>query len=81
MGHKLNEQAIHFEVMIQKHRPDLLEKKGALLPHRKDIRLLDANDERRTVADILTEQGVMKEGDETLVYDRVAHRNLRDKEN
>jgi hypothetical protein len=52
-----------------------------LLPHRKDIRLLDQNDERRTVTDILTEQGVMKEGDETLIYDRVAHRDLRDKEN
>jgi hypothetical protein len=58
-----------------------LEKKGALLPHRKDVRLLDENDERRVVADILTEQGVLKEGDETLVYDRVAHRSIRDKEN
>lgn len=58
-----------------------MEKRGALLPQRKDIRLLDDNDERRTVADILTEQGVLKEGDETLVYDRVAHRKLRDKEN
>ncbi len=58
-----------------------MEKKGALLPHRKDVRLLDENDERRVVADILTEQGVLKEGDETLVYDRVAHRSIRDKEN
>ena len=58
-----------------------MERKGALLPHRKDVRLLDENDERRVVADILTEQGVLKEGDETLVYDRVAHRSIRDKEN
>lgn len=52
-----------------------------MLPHRKDVRLLDENDERRVVADILKEQGVLKEGDETLVYDRVAHRSMRDKEN
>jgi len=45
------------------------------------VRLLDENDERRVVADILKEQGVLKEGDETLVYDRVAHRSIRDKEN
>ena len=58
-----------------------MEKRGALQPQRKDIRLLDEDDERRTVADILTEQGLLKDGDETLVYDRVAHRKLRDKEN
>ena len=55
-----------------------MQKRGALLPRRKDARLLDENDERRTVVDILTEQGVLKEGDDTLVYDQVAHRKLRD---
>jgi len=48
---------------------------------RKDIRLVDANDERRVVHDVLKEQGLLKEGQGTVVYDKVAHRDQVDKEN
>jgi hypothetical protein len=66
-------------------RPDLMEKctqsANAALLRRKDIRLVDPDDERRAVKDILTEQGLLKEGQETIVYDKVAYGHLRDKEN
>lgn len=59
LSSKLNEQAIHFEVLIQKMRPDLMEKCTAsaneALRRRKDIRLIDQDDERRAVKDILME--------------------------
>ena len=84
LSDRLNEQAIQYEVLIQKLRPDIREKtmkartaQGA----RKDSRLLDANDERRVVHDVLKEQGLLKEGQGTVVYDKVAHRDQVDKEN
>ena len=84
MSRKLNEQAIHYEVLMQKLRPDILEKRmKALKEPRKDIRLIDAKDEREVVKNILKEQDVLKEGKETIIYDKVAYRDkeLQVKEN
>lgn len=69
---KLNEQAIHYEILIQKLKPDILEKRMKSLQAqgtRKDIRLVDASDERQVVKDILKEQGLLREGQSTEVYD------------
>jgi len=69
---KLNEQAIHYEILIQRMKPEILEKRMKALHEqgtRKDIRLVDANDERQVRKDILKEQGLLREGQSTSVYD------------
>ena len=81
---KLNEQAIHYEILLQKLKPDILEKRMKSLHEqgtRKDIRLVDANDERQVVKDILKEQGLLKEGQSTDVYDKIVRQDQLDKEN
>ena len=40
---------------------------------RKDISAADEGDVRKVVPGILQEQGLMEEGQSTIVYDRVAH--------
>lgn len=65
LGNQLNEQAIHYEVLMRRLRPDLLERRLKALEQmqaRKDIRLVDENDERNVVPGILTEQGLMEGG-------------------
>lgn len=71
----LNEQALHYELIVQKLRPDILEKRMQAMKKngdRKDLRLLenDVNVEK----DILIEQGVLKPGQETVIYDKVVNR-------
>jgi hypothetical protein len=43
------------------------------MKERKDIRLVDPDDEREVVKNILKEQGVIKE--DTIIYDKVAYRD------
>ena len=45
------------------------------MKERKDIRLVDPDDEREVVKNILKEQNVIKEGQETIIYDKVAYRD------
>lgn len=77
VGEQLNEQAIHYEVLMRRLRPDILEKRLQALEatqgQRKDISAADEEDARNVVPGILQEQGLMKEGQSTIVYDKVAH--------
>ena len=45
------------------------------------MRLVDFEDEKAVVKDILIEQGVLKKDQETVVYDKVANRDIVNKEN
>lgn len=60
LNSKLNEQAIHFEILINKMRPDLLnERLKSMGPlSRPDIRRVEGD----IVVDILKEKGVIKDG-------------------
>jgi len=58
IGTSLNQQAIHFEVLLRKMRPDILKKK---LDSRPDSRIVN-DDGVDVVKQILTEQGLLKEG-------------------
>ena len=62
---------------MRRLRPDILEKRLKTLERmneqRKDIQAIDENDDRTVVPAILKEQGLMEEGQSTIVYDRVAH--------
>ena len=44
---------------MQKLRPDLLENRMKAMKERKDIRLVDPDDEKQVVKNILKEQGVL----------------------
>lgn len=59
IGEQLNEQAIHYEVLMRRLRPDILEKRmktlEAMQGQRKDIQGIDENDERSVVPGILKE--------------------------
>lgn len=44
------------------------------MKERKDIRLVDPDDEKQVVKNILKEQGVLN-NDETIIYDKVAYRD------
>ena len=61
---KLNEQAIHFEILINKMRPDLLNERLKTMTAlaRPDVRRVDAD----IVTDILKEKGILKEGHKTI---------------
>ena len=82
MNHKLNDQALHFEIMIQKLRPDLMNKHmrdpmgGAIV--REDIRRFES-DEHKLAKDILVEQGVLgssaKSGLSTVLLDQFHGKN------
>jgi hypothetical protein len=81
---KLDEQAIHFEVMIQKLRPDILEKRMKAMQEqgpRKDVRLMDETEDKNLVKNILKEQGILKGGQDTIVYEKVAFAGRPNKEN
>jgi hypothetical protein len=56
-------------------RPDILAKREDSL--RRDVRVL-ADGEYDVVKEILTEQGLFKHGEPTIVYDRVANPGLAD---
>lgn len=71
INNKLNEQAIHFEIMINKVRPDLLNdrmktaKSGPIT--RTDVRRIQGEDaENMVVTDILLEKGVISENQRTI---------------
>jgi hypothetical protein len=61
---------------MQKLRPDLLENRMKAMKERKDIRLVDPDDEKQVVKNILKEQGVLQK-DETIIYDKVAYRDKK----
>ena len=62
---------------MRRLRPDILEKRmkalEALEEGRRDVQVIDEKDERSVVSGILKEQGLMQDGQSTIVYDKVAH--------
>jgi hypothetical protein len=67
---KLNEQAIHFEIMINKMRPELLnsrmKKEGTGEGRIELSKIPDEGMEESIVKDILREKGIIKEGQKTI---------------
>ena len=70
----MNEQAIHYEVIMRKMQPEMLERRKRSLAKlaRKDVNSVTIKDQRHVVSGILAEQGLMEEDERTLVHDRVA---------
>jgi hypothetical protein len=68
IGTQLNEQAIHFEVILRKIRPDILEKRAETLATKPEA-VAAFRESRDPVKIILAEQGLLKEGSNTIVYD------------
>ena len=63
LNEKLNDQALHFEIMINKLRPDLLEKAQDKPPEpivRSDVRNVDDNVHKKA-KDILIEKGILRD--------------------
>ena len=63
LNEKLNDQALHFEIMINRLRPDLLEKAQDEPMEsivRPDVRRVDAN-VHQTAKDILIEKGILRD--------------------
>jgi len=74
MNEKFNEQAIHFEIMINKLRPDLLNDRmkkmisqpNEVLESRMDVRMMGSKEPHSVVTDILKDKGVIKDGQKTI---------------
>ena len=76
LSEQLNEQAIHYEVLMRKLKPELLEKRLNSLKDggkRPDISKLDANYEKNVVGMILKEQGLMSKEQKTFILNEVAY--------
>ena len=73
MNEKMNDQALHFEILINRLRPDLLPSNlekpldGAIV--RADVRRVEEN---KIAKDILIEKGIIRDPTEpTAVLDRI----------
>ena len=62
---KLNDQALQFELLIQKMRPDLLAKSDRIVP--KDVRFMTTPEQH--ARDMLQRQGII--GSQTALLDQV----------
>jgi hypothetical protein len=65
---------------MHKLKPDILKNKITnleLLQKRKDVRLVSEQEDKNVVSSILQEQGILQEGESTIIYEKVAYPNQK----